>query len=66
MEVIERILTEAPDYLAPAGILYIEHEPEQRDAIHQIAADLPYTSCGTCADQYGVMRYTRLTRAPHA
>ena len=66
MELIERILTEAPDHLTSAGVLYIEHEPEQRDAIHQIAASLPYTSCETHTDQYGVIRYTRLTRAAHA
>ncbi len=63
MEFIERILNDAPTYLLPSGILYIEHEPEQREEIHRIAARLPYISCETHTDQYGVPRYTRLKHA---
>lgn len=62
IELIERILIEAPAYLISSGILYIEHEPEQRDEIHRIGATLPYVSCTTQSDQYGIARYTRLVR----
>jgi HemK-like putative methylase len=63
MEYITRILTETPDYLSKKGILYIEHEPEQRDAIHALAQLLSYASCETYRDQYRIDRYTRLVRA---
>ncbi len=61
MELIEKIITAAPQYLAPNGILYIEHEPEQRDQIHTIAHTNDLIA-ETYTDQYDVFRYTRFTR----
>lgn len=60
MECITRILTEAPQFLAPEGIVYIEHEPEQTTAIHALAKELRYAETGSHNDQYGIARVTRL------
>lgn len=61
MEIIERIITEAPAHLTPHGILVIEHEPEQSPRIQGLALrqDLIAT---THTDQYDTERYTVLTR----
>lgn len=61
LEFIEQIISESPKYLKDHGVLYIEHEPEQEDAISKIAKPhgfLPYSS----SDQFGLIRYTKLTR----
>lgn len=54
-EVIERIITNAPTYLNPGGVLYIEHEPEQVETISRY----PTYVC-TIEDQYGVPRLSKL------
>lgn len=61
MEIIRRILEEAPWHLALQGVLYIEHEPEQSEAIAILADSPAYISCQTFPDQWGVGRYTVLT-----
>ena len=58
LELITRIISEAPRYLEPGGVLYLEHEPEQAAAIAAIAADT--FNLVTNPDQYGVLRYSRL------
>ncbi len=63
MKYISRILTETPHFLAKNGVLYIEHEPEQTEAVHTLADSLSYTSCQTHNDQFRLLRYTRLLRA---
>ena len=63
MEYLARILVDAPQYLGARGALYTEHEPEQCRAIHALAKTLPYASCETHQDQFGLVRYTRLPRA---
>lgn len=60
VEYITRIIKESPRYLARAGILYLEHEPEQTKRIHTLAQSLSYTSCETYQDQWQRERYTRL------
>ncbi len=62
MEYICRIIRETHQYLAPGGLLYIEHEPEQTLGILTLAKSLPYASCNTYPDQYQRDRYTRLVR----
>jgi len=64
MEIIKRILQEAPAYLTEPGVLYLEHEPEQRAQIHPLAATSGYLSSETHSDQYGVERFTRLSVSP--
>ena len=54
LEIIERILAEAPRHLNPGGTLYIEHEPEQVEALSKRPG---YT--GSLPDQYDVFRYSR-------
>lgn len=60
MHFITRILAEASFYLASQGVLVIEHEPEQVAALHASAQAYAYT-CKTYPDQWGRMRYTRLS-----
>lgn len=58
MELLLRILKDAPHYLTPGGLLYLEHEPEQAEAIARAAG--AYTSCTSHEDQWQILRYTRL------
>ncbi len=68
MEIIKRILEESLKHLSPGGLLYIEHEPEQREKIKQLANSLSpstslgasYSSCESLPDQFGTIRYSRL------
>ncbi len=61
LEIITEILKRAPHHLTPGGTLVIEHEPAQASYIADHAR-----TCGfehtTHPDQYGVLRYTVLTR----
>ncbi len=61
MEVITKIIMFSPKFLSKDGILVIEHEPEQCDLIHTIAEEAGYAS-NTYPDQFGVSRYTYLSR----
>lgn len=55
MEIIERIIREAPRHLNPGGVLYIEHEPEQEEKIKTLAPQADIFE-----DQFGVKRYSRI------
>lgn len=59
MELIAKIIVEAPKYLKPAGQLWLEHEPEQVQDINELAAS--QFSIENHNDQYGVKRYSTLT-----
>lgn len=56
MEIIERIIREAPKHLNPGGVLYVEHEPEQEEKIKTIAPQAEIYE-----DQFRVKRYSRIT-----
>ena len=60
MEIIEQILKDALAYLAEAGELWIEHEPEQAERINSLARELGYRTCETMRDQFGVLRVSRI------
>ena len=62
MDIIERIICEAPQHLTPTGQLWIEHEPAQVAAITTLASHHHFTSV-THPDQYGVARFSVLTMA---
>lgn len=59
MEIIERIIREAPNHLVPGGTLYLEHEPEQSTAIQALATQNGF-EIKTEKDQYGLLRYSVL------
>lgn len=59
MELIERIIQDAPDHLLPHGQLWIEHEPEQSRAIQSLGGARNFTTT-THTDQYEVERYSVL------
>ncbi len=59
MEIISRIIREAPWYLSANGQLWLEHEPEQSSMIHTLAAEHSF-SATTQTDQYGYERYSIL------
>jgi release factor glutamine methyltransferase len=61
MELIETIIRSAPNFLKPKGTLYIEHEPEQSKAVLRLAKSSGFNA-QTFTDQYGLLRYTRLSR----
>lgn len=61
MEIIERIIKEAPAHLTPQGTLVIEHEPEQSVRIRELAVENGFTAI-TNTDQYDTERYTILAR----
>ena len=58
---IEKTILGAPEHLSPAGVLYIEHEPEQARRISEIAEKTGLTA-ETKYDQYGIARYSLLSR----
>ncbi|MFZ2252846.1 MAG: HemK/PrmC family methyltransferase [Minisyncoccia bacterium] len=60
-DLIFKIIEQASQFLTLNGILTIEHEPEQKDAIHAHAKQYGF-ACATHVDQYGVDRYTVFTR----
>lgn len=60
-EFIFKIIADAPRFLTADGMLVIEHEPEQSDAIRQHAMPHGF-ACTTHPDQFGVSRYTTLVR----
>jgi HemK-like putative methylase len=66
MEIIERIIHDAPQYLAPHGQLWIEHEPEQVEAIQALSHSscATWSSMRTLHDQYGAARCSILTLTP--
>lgn len=55
LEIIEKILSNAKNYLKPGGILYLEHEPEQAEALSKNSM---FTETGK--DQFGVLRFSKL------
>lgn len=59
MEIISQIIIDAPDHLAHGGQLWIEHEPEQSEAIKEIGKDNGFY-VSTQLDQYKVERYSIL------
>jgi len=59
LAIINNIVTQAPQYLRDGGQLWIEHEPEQVEAIHLLAAHNGF-SVVTNKDQYDVERFSIL------
>lgn len=60
-ELILKIIETAPEFLTERGVLYIEHEPEQSEAIRTKAHSVGF-GAHTHLDQFGVARYTQLVR----
>ena len=58
MELIKRIITEAPKYLFKHGQLWLEHEPEQVEPIQNLAEE--NFAVHIHNDQYQVPRFTQL------
>jgi len=59
LELIAKIISKAPAHLNPQGQLWLEHEPEQADAIDSLGHVAGFT-VSTHPDQYGVLRYSTL------
>lgn len=59
-ELISRIIADARSHLAPCGVLYIEHEPEQVYQIRTCAHENGFSAL-VYPDQYGILRYSQLT-----
>lgn len=59
MEIITKIIEQSPAHLNHGGQLWIEHEPEQSEAIKNLAGYHSF-SVTTHKDQYGVERYSIL------
>lgn len=59
LEVIKKIIEQAPAHLTTGGQLWLEHEPEQSETIIQLAEKVEF-SATTHKDQYGVERYSVL------
>ena len=57
LEIINKILSQAEKYLKSGGVLYLEHEPEQIEALskHPLYLD-------SHNDQFGVVRFSRFAK----
>ncbi len=58
MELIAKIIKASPHHLLPAGQLWLEHEPEQVEAINSLSQDK--FKIVNHKDQYGVLRFSQL------
>ena len=58
MELLAKIISQAPQYLNPNGQLWLEHEPEQTEEITALAQ--PHFLTTTHKDQYQVLRFSQL------
>ena len=58
LEIIKKIIAEAPNYLKAKGELWLEHEPEQSEMIASLGNTLFFVT--TNQDQYQVDRFSRL------
>lgn len=61
-ELLDMIISRVSTFLSQNGVLYLEHEPEQVQAIHTNACTHGLLAT-TYTDQFNVARYTRITRA---
>lgn len=61
LEIIFRIIAEAPRFLKPHGTLVIEHDPEQSEVIQTHAKNHNFIA-ETHSDQFGIKRYTLCVR----
>lgn len=59
LEIIMTIIEDAPKHLKSGGQLWIEHEPEQSEAIRNLAREQKFIAT-THKDQYDVERYSVL------
>lgn len=59
LDILNRLIETAPKYLTPKGQIWLEHEPEQDEAIRQSAEACGFRAT-THPDQYGVERYSVL------
>jgi release factor glutamine methyltransferase len=59
MEIITKIIEQVPRHLNHGGQLWIEHEPEQSEAINSLSGYHSFSTT-THKDQYGVERYSIL------
>lgn len=59
LEVVAKIIAEAPVHLAPGGQLWIEHDPAQSPAIKELGA-AAHLAVTTHTDQYDIERYSTL------
>jgi len=64
MELITKIITQAPTYLTPTGQLWLEHEPFQSQSIATLA-EASGLNCVTHLDQYDIPRYSVLSVAQY-
>lgn len=61
LEIIYKIIKEAPKFLNPKGVLIIEHDPEQSEAVQTHANNHNFIA-ETHPDQFGINRYTQCIR----
>jgi len=59
IEIIDQLISRAPEFLKPSGQLWLEHEPEQVNYIQTLAANTGF-SITNHSDQYNVARYSKL------
>jgi len=59
VELIKKIIANAPAYLRPNGQLWIEHEPEQTEAIYNLSQQHGFKASAR-KDQYNIERYSTL------
>ncbi len=61
LDILNRLIETAPKFLAPEGQMWLEHEPEQVEAIRESAEAAGFRAT-THPDQYGVSRFSVLMR----
>lgn len=59
--IIADIILDGSLHLKDGGVMYIEHEPEQEEQLHQLATESGLHAASE-RDQFGIIRYTRLSK----
>lgn len=62
LQVIRRILEEAPSFLREGGFLFVEHDPSQREAIEELAQERDLVYVQALRDYTGNIRASVLQR----
>ena len=60
LTIIARLIAKAPTCLSSKGVLYLEHEPVQTSAIHELGSRAGFKDIATHKDQFKQERFTRM------
>lgn len=61
LALIRRVLARAKDFLVPGGMMYIEHDHDQKEGIEALLSEYGFTHYSFQRDQFGLLRLLAVT-----